>query len=234
MDSNTLVTLVAGILVLACIITAIVLRLKSTKPSEYDKNMAKEFLEKLSDVFYTKIIEIINNIDFKEYSSLAEMEASILSQIYDTIWQFVEAELKEQAKLDVITALTLKVLNKEFVDNFINSILEKYRISEMLSSSWDKNIASIEENNIEAQDAALQKQFSGNEYYENTSKEDLKPAEKIEPTEEELSALNPPKDEDDEVVNPDNDSSVELIDDDKSYYIDGNGRKRDKITKRFV
>lgn len=228
--SNEIITILAGILILALIIVAIFIRFK-TNPSIYDKEMAEKFLQDLSNVFYDKIMEIINNINFLDYSSLEELEVDILKQIYDTIWEFVEKELKEAAEKDILTALALKVLDKNYIDKFIDKIVEESKVSEKLSTNWSLYIERKNEV-IEEEDKNLQEEFSNNEEYNaDFDVKDLPPAEQSEPTDEDLAGLNPPSEED--PVYDDNDDSVEPIED-ESYTIDSNGRKHDKNTGKFI
>ena len=81
------------------------------------------------------------------------------------------------------------------------------------------------------EDKILQDKFKDpDQYIEDSTTSDLPPVEKTEPTAEELSKLNPPKDEEEE-YDPE-DESMEIVDDDT--YIDDKGRKRNKTTGRFV
>lgn len=231
MESNTIMTIIGGIVILVFIIIAIIIRMK-TNPSAYDKEMAQNFLNKLSDTFYKKIVEIVNNIDLFSYSSVEELETSILTQIYDAVWDVVQKELEEQSQKDILTALSLKVINKDFVIQFVDKIIDNKSIMVNLTNEWV--VSHIEESSKESckEDEALQKKFSdSNEYNENFDVKDLPPAQEIVPTEDELAELNPPSEED---INysPEADDSVELIE--ENFTIDSNGRKRDKLTGRFV
>lgn len=230
MDTNTIVTILSGAVILICIIVAIVIRYKSN-PSAIDKESAKKFLDGLSDTFYDKIMEIINNIDFSKYNSLVELEADVLNTIYETIWNYVEEELKDAAKTDILTALALKVLNKDFVDKFVEDLINKLNIEWKLEAAWSKNhnfddkVKEIQNNDVS--------EFTGNDYVEDSSSVELEPATEEKIPEEELKKLIPQSD-DEEVLDPENDNSVEVVDDDSNVTIDSKGRKRDKKTGRFV
>ena len=229
MELNTFLTLVGGVIILILIIIAIVIRLK-THPSEADKDAAKKFLEGLEKTFYNKMLEIVTNIDFTKYDSISTMEANILCDIYDTIWDYVQNKTKDLANEDILTALVVKVLDKQFVYDFIDTLIAKYKINEVIEEAWNKNFKDKSDEAVE-EDKALQDKFKDqSEYVENSSDKDLEPAKTITPTEEELSKLNPPRDEEEE-YNPD-DESMELVDEDT--YIDDKGRKRSKLTGRFA
>lgn len=227
--NNTLVSVLAGILILVLIIITIVIRYKGS-PSTYDKEQAKDFLNKLSDVFYKKMMEIINNIDFFAYPSIEELEVSVLNDIYDTIWAFVEEELKDAAQKDILTALALKVINKEYVTKFVDQIISSKNINERLAENWKIfHIEKVSEE-VEKEDEELQQKYSDPSLYnEDFDVKDLEPVQEVKPTEEELAQLNPQVDTD-EVNYDDEDSSVEMIE----IIVDKNGRKRNKATGRFV
>ena len=222
-------SIIGGILILAFVIVAILIRLKN-KPTQADKDSAKQFLEGLEDVFYAKMIDIVTCLDISKYGTLEEFEADILSNIYESVWKYVEEQLSDQAKTDVLTALALKVLNKEFVDSFVAALITKYNINDKINTVWVSNFEekckSIEEAETESSTV-----YTDSELYNESFNDELEKAKEVVPTEEELAALNPPTEE--EEVYSDEDESVELIEDDE-YYYDANGRKRDKATGRYV
>lgn len=228
MDS-TILSILGGAAVLICIIIAIAIRLK-TNPSGLNKDAATKFLEGLADTFYEKIMEIINNIDFSKYNSLVELEAGILSDIYDTIWEYVESQLQEASKTDILTALALKVLNKDFVDSFVDNILSQYNINEKLEAAWAEH---FEEKTTELESVSDESEFTGSDYVEESSDEDLAPAQEEEVSEEELAKLNPQTDEGID-LDPETNAAVEVVEDDDDVTIDKNGRKRSKTTGKFV
>lgn len=227
--NNTLLTTIGGVIILCFIIVAILIRFKTNKAS-YNKNEVKEFLNGLSNVFYDKVVDIINNIDFSVYGSLEEMETAIISEMYDTIWEFVESKLKELSKTDVVTAIILKTLDKKVVEDFLEEWMNDNEIINKLEARWNDNFKSNVEETVE-NDKKLQEEFSGSDYNESFSEEDLAPAaERVEISNEEMASLVPPSD-DEEEYNPD-DESMEVLDDDT--YVDDSGRKRSKTTGRYV
>lgn len=211
MTSDSLLTVFGGIVILVLIIIAVVIRLKNKPITEEDQKSAQEFLEGLSDTFYQNIVDIINNIDFQNYQSLPELEVDILNTIYDNTWNYVEEQLKDISKTDVLTALALKILNKEYVEKFIDGIIEKYDINNKISEAWNKYFSEKEKEVIE-EDKKLQEQFSDDEKYitEESTSEDLSPVEKEEPSEEELKNIIPPSEEEPD-YDASSDDSVEVV-----------------------
>ena len=212
MTSDSLLTVIGGIVILVLIIIAVVIRLKNKPITEEDQKSAQEFLEGLSDTFYQNIVDIINNIDFQNYQSLPELEVDVLNTVYDNTWNYVEEQLKDISKTDVLTALALKILNKEYVEKFIDGIIEKYDINNKISEAWNKYF-SAKEKEVEEEDKKLQEQFSDDEKYitEESTPEDLPPVEKEEPSEEELKNIIPPSEEDPN-YDASVDDSVEVLD----------------------
>lgn len=240
MNSTALLTVIGGIIVVALIVAAIVIRFKNN-PTAYDKELAKNFIEGLGDTIYKKIVNIINNIDFSIYESLAELEVDILTQIYDEIWVYVEGQLEEAAKDDVLTALAIKVINKEYVDKFIDGIMEQFAVNDTLSTSWDDHMEKMV-GDIEKEDERIQDEYNDPEQYnESFENEDLPLAEEVVPTDEEISSLslNPPSEEAE--VYEDGDESVEVLEEteevvaaEDNFLVDEHGRKHDKETGRYI
>lgn len=226
---NTILSILGGAAVLICIIIAIAIRLK-TNPSGISKDAATKFLEGLADTFYEKIMEIINNIDFSKYNSLVELEAGILNDIYDTVWEYVESQLQEASKSDILTTLALKVLNKDFVNSFVDNIISQYNINEKLEAAWAEH---FEEKTAELEATADESEFTGSDYVEEASDTDLAPAQEEEVSEEELAKLNPQTDDGIE-LDPETNAAVEVVEDEDDVTVDKNGRKRSKTTGKFV
>lgn len=223
-------SIIGGLVIFVCIIIALIIRFK-TKQSIYDKEVATNFLNGLSDTFYNKILEIIDTIDIGEYESFAEMEVDILRQIYDAIWEYTQIELEKASKQDIITAMALKFINKDTVIKLVDKIFDDNEVYDKLESLWVEDFK-VRLNKLEQNESDIEESFyDKTQYNENFSDGDLDPATVDEPTEEELASLNPPSDQEKE-YDPENDDSVEVIEDD--VYLDKNGRRRSKTTGRFV
>ena len=230
MEGNTLLTVIGSILILAIIIGVMIIRYKS-KPTIYDKDQAEKFLKGLSDAIYEKIVNIINNFDISIIESIEDFQASILIDIYNTIWDYVEGELKVAAQKDILTAMALKVLNREYVEQFLDILMKE---NGLVDKMWDKWNRFVEDKSgkIEEQDQSLQQQFSDPEQYnEDFDPKDLPVAEEQEIDKEEIEKIIPPIDEEPE-YDEESDSSVEIVEDDT--FIDARGRRRSKTTGRFV
>ena len=204
MEISTIVILIGGLIIIAAIIAAVYIRFK-TNPNAIDKNLADEFLNGLRDVFYYKMLDIVEGFNIEEYDSLEEMEVSILRDIYETLYSYTEEKMKEAAKEDIITAMALKVLSRQYIEAFLDKVMEetgiKSKIDEKCGFLFEKKAEEIE-----AEDKKLQAEFSDqSQYVEESNDSDLAPAE---PTIEDNSDLNPPKDE---VTYDDNSEGIEDI-----------------------
>lgn len=229
MTNDTLLTVIGGIIILFFVIFSIVYRLK-TKPSAVDKQKAEEFLEGLSGAIYKKMIDIVNNVDINKYESLMDFEANVIADIHVSIKEYIQEKLEENLENDFLSALTLKVIDEDFIKSFIDKVIYINNINTTIESRYSTKSEELVES-IEEEEKELNDKFSSDEYNEDFDTNDLPPASNQEPTAEELAALNPPKEEDDGIYNED-DISVEEIEDDT--YIDTRGRRRSKKTGRYV
>lgn len=212
MDNEKLLTLIGGLVLLVLIITAIEIRLSSDSYKN-GKESATSFLASLTNTFYNSIIEIINGIDLSSYSTLIEFETDVLSQIYDKMWDFVEGQIAEAAKTDILSAVALKILNKDFLTKFIDDLIEQNQILDKIMDRWNSKIETTSESMVE-EDKKLQETFSDSKQYnEESSYNDLPPVEETVIPEEELSKLNPQTDEIQD-YDPKTDSSVEVVEED--------------------
>lgn len=262
MDNN-LVTIIGGIIVLVFLIAAIVYRMK-TKPSLYDKNQATEFLNGMADAFYYKMLSIVTNIDFNKYESLADLEADVISQIYDTVWVYAEEKMREAAEQDIITAMVLKALDKDRVLEFIDGLVKDKGVIEEVENLWAVNKLENNSEEMLEDDAALQEQFAdSSQYCETSNDEDLAPVEEVEDESvayrcncgaiqgkinvgfacaacssacQAIKIDIKPQVDDEPGFDPSiEDPSIEVVDSEESdIYEDKNGRLRSKSTGRFV
>ena len=231
---DSILTIIGGLLILIAVIVVIFVKLKN-EPTEEDKDQALEFLYGLSDVIYQKVVSIITEFDISKYDSIEELEVDILSDIYDDIWDYVEEEIKSYDSDDLFTAIAVKVINKEFVTNFVDDLLNQFDISNKINSIWAANFEA--KVNLVDTDESVDSYKDQSLYVEDLNENNLEPAIIVEPTEEELALLNPPTDEGEgDIYNPE-DSSVELIEDNEEeldYFFDSKGRKRNKATGRYM
>lgn len=232
MDSKMLFTIIGAILLVICVIVAIVIRGKSNKPTVADKITAKEFLEGLSEVFYNKMLEIVNTVDITKFDSIEELEVSLLSDIYSACWTYTEEQLAEHAQEDILTAMVLRIIDKDFVTKFIDELINNKEINRMISEMWDSKFEVVSEEVIEEDNKLIEEFSNTEEYVEEFNENVLEEAKEVIPTEEEIAVLNPQLEVDEVEYDPETDTSVEVIEDD--VYIDENGRKRSKSTGRFV
>lgn len=233
MDSTLLLTIIGGVILLICVALAIIIRAKSNKPTVADKITAKEFLDGLSDAFYNKMIDIVNTVDITKYDSIYKLEADLLSEIYDACWTYTDQQLSEHKEEDILTAMVLRVIDKEFVIKFINELFTNKELHVKIEELWNNKFNLVSEEVIKEDDALIEEFSNPEEYVEEFNEAELEEAKDIVPTEEEIAALNPQVEIDEVEYDPETDTSVEIIEED-DVYIDKKGRKRSKSTGRYV
>lgn len=241
---NNLTTSIFSVIALVAIGAFIILYMvKHSKEKGY-KEIVRKFLESLKDEIFKNIIKIISKTDFSKYSSLEELEVTLFVNIYDTTWDFVEAQAKEAFAEDPLKDVILELITKDNVTKFVNMIIETEAVSSIIEEKATAFKIEVGSEDIVKEDEALQDKFADqNEYVEKSNNEDLAPAEKEVPTQEELAALNPQTDEPE--VYSDDDPSVEVIPQQKVimtkssngatlyWIVDENGKKT-KTSKRYV
>lgn len=244
-NQDLLVTLIGlGVIVIIAIVF-VIYRIKKTG----NKQEADDFLEGLSEEIKNLILKVVKSFTLEDISkinkdNIAEIENTILQQIYETCWNYVRnvVEKNVDKNKDFFTEAVLALLeNKEFVEEFIRKLIDSECLQTIIHAKASILLEKSIENKMvetEEEDKELQEEFSDQEkYIEELKDEDQTHGEEIEvPSEEELSELNPQTDEPEE-LDPENDPSVEVVDDDeddKDIYYDKSGRPRSKKTGKWV
>lgn len=241
MNNTDLLLVLIGLGVLLVIGTIFVIY---TVKKSGNKQEANDFLEGLADELKKLILKIIKSFSVEDLENLTEeniakIETDILKQIYDTCWNYITCIVEKNLdkNQDFFTQAVLALLqNKEFIEEFIRKLINSENITQIIHS---KATVLSEENIerklevVEKEDKDLQEEFSDQEkYIEELTDNDQTHGEDIsEPTEEELSKLNPQVDEPED-LDPENDISVEVVNDD--IYYDKSGRARSKKTGKWV
>lgn len=230
----------SGILVLIILAIAVIAGLKKSS----DNKAVDKFINDLADKILEIVIETIDDINPNDYVDFYKFKNQLISNVYNAAWDYVSYTAQEAVEVDQITKTVFKLINRDTVSKFVDTLLENNGIYDKIQYKYvGKNIEKMYE---DKEDEKLQKEYSNQElYFENVNNEDLVPAKKSVLSAEELEKINPPKDEEEEYVNI-NDDSVEIIVDDKeivsvlsdngqvSYYeIDKDGTKT-KVSKEYA
>ena len=196
LSSNGLTIGIIGGVILVLIAAAVVfftLRKKNSKA-------AMEFIEGLSnailEIILTTIAEAVPDKD--QHQTLADFEAALIQNIYNTVWDYVAKKAEESQDIDAITKTVFKLIKKEQVVAFIDKLFEDNNIFTKMEDQYAVRANEISAK-AEEEDATLEKEYSNQEDYVEVSKEeDLEPAREEEHTPEEIAALNPERDEEEE------------------------------------
>ena len=103
---------------------------------------AKKFLETLADKFEGIIVDHLDDIDFKDFHNLAEIEGTILEEIYDEIWKLTLAALEASAQSPFVKMLIKKYLTRETVEAFIKFIFSTDRVQVAYTSKYNQALLS--------------------------------------------------------------------------------------------
>ena len=235
LSGSSIVPVAGGIIIVLAIGAAVFIRMKKS-PSSSDKKAAEDFIKGLSDTFYKTMIDIVNNADPKKFDNIEAFETDILEKIYNDIYEYTKAKLEEAAESDIISAMVLKVIDKDYIIKFVDSVFNNGNIESIIKDVWAKNFEEKVSEMEEVQDIAIGHDVDGNEiiysgsdYNENfDEKNDLPLAEDEDIDQEALRKVIPPSDDEEPVYNED------TSEDESLFFFDKNGRKRDKKTGRYT
>ena len=209
MEMSTLVTVLGGAVVLGLVVLAFYIRLKKN-PSATDKQEAEKFLKGLEEVFYNKMIDIVNTTNFIEYHSFVALETDILNKIYDAIWEYTQKEMEEAAKSDILTAMAMKALDKKNVLAFVDRLISMTDVKDQINAKWSDSFK-VKISSMESEDKELADKFADNtEYVENVDNVVLEPAQEEAPKPDEEVNIIPPTEEEKD-YDPEKDETVEYV-----------------------
>ena len=246
-NSGTLIYSILFVLIIAVGIAFFLIMNKK------EKNEAREFIIGLADEFYKLIINEVTkfNENIEKYETLEEYFDDLLEDIYNVIYDYTVGKAYEVFGLNSIIC---KFITKEMINELVNQVIDSGNIKGLVRDNWSKYFEEKVTPLNEIEDVAVGHDvdgneivYSGNEYYEDfEEKTDLPVVEEEKVDEEALSRIIPPSDNEneefsDDVVEDEQQeeitleySEVETSTDDLPYFVDKNGRKRDKITGRYT
>lgn len=238
-NTDTTVVITGGLIILAIFTVVTIIKMKLSNNAK-GKSMAEDFLVSLSDEIYALMIKNIKEIDIEgfNFESLEEFEAKVLGVIYTSANSFVKNKIDELDEDAILPSVALKLLfDQDFVDKFTEEIFNNGHVEDIIKDAWSKyfqtKVESMEEN---TEDVAIGHDVDGNEiiysgpdYNEDfDEKNDLPLAEEEEIDPEALSKVIPPSDDEEPYYDED------VIEENEPFFIDKNGRKRDKKTGRYT
>ncbi len=205
--------IIAGVLLLLIIAAAIFFVMRKK-----DKKKAMEFLEGLGNNILTIVFQTIAECKPSQDPdyTLADFEAELIHNIYDRTWDYVKEEVEKSVDADAITKAIFKYLDKDSVVKFIDEVILKNNIQAAIMETYNIERGSVIEEKAAEEDKNLEKEYSDAAQYNESVDEDndLAPAEEEVHTEEEVAAINPPKDEEDNVYDPEDDTQELLPEED--------------------
>jgi hypothetical protein len=241
--------LIGGIIITGGIVAAFCMHLYGANKN---KQEAVDFLENLANSIYKDMLKlIVSDPDiFKEPLDVAENK--ILNTIYDTTWDRLNSYLYTAKENGKISDAILLVMNRKFVDKFMDALIERFNIKGEIKKVWESKqtvvtdvVSEIDEDfveKVEAEDKALQEKFSDETLYniEEIDEKDLEPVKEgvAFDTDEEGNTIEIqiPEDKIDPVLDTPDDESLEVIGEDgltdaernAGIHFNKSGRKIDK------
>ncbi len=235
--------IIGGVVVLAILVFVVAMELRKSA----DKKNVMEFLQGLGDKILEVILDTINSASPEKFPTLVDFQNYLLEQIYNNVWDYLSEKVNSDSTVDSFTKAFFKYIDRNTLTKFINDIIEKNGISDKITNIFVSHSIESTEQSVVDEDNKLVEEYADQEKYnEVVSDDDLEPAETVVPTEEEIAAINPPKDED-ENYNAE-DASMELVDEDDSkeivhsvskagqdlyYELDSDGKKK-RISKDYA
>lgn len=231
--NNTLLSIIIGLVIAAIVCFATYYKRKKDSDNQ---QAAERFLEDLADNIFDTIMTIIHQFDPSLYNNVEEFEKDVLKRIYDTVWNYLSVKSQEAYYDNIIIKAVLNKLDKQFILDFIDGLLARDNVYNIIRSAYAAPV--IESGEMESEDEKMEKEFSNpEEYFEIVEPCDLEPAEEEEIDE---SNLNPQKDDGEPIT--DDDTSIEEISPsniiskkDKNgnvlYYILDENNKKKRISK---
>lgn len=211
-NTANIVGTVVGSIILVLLIGLLVYRYK-TKPN--GEQELEDFLSSIQVIVKDRIIEFIDKFDFETIKEdYINMQATLISGIYDDIWKLVESKYEDTYNTEenaVLYKILNKLLTREKIESYVNTIFAQEDIQQKLADLWN---TALEKKNkeIEAEDAKLEKEaeeYETDKVSDEESKvEELDPA-KLPGVEEEII---PPTEEESDTVDPDTVEIVETSD----------------------
>lgn len=215
MDMQTIQTF-GPIVVLVIFLVFLFVRAMLNKEGE---SSVKEFLNSLADKMEGIILDHLDEIDFKDFHNLADIEGTIINEIYNQIWEMTIAALEKSTQSAFMKMLIKKYLTKETVEAFIKYIFSNNTVQIAYTSKYNRallsanrvnmaieNVEQLENDTVEESNKINTEKVTLTDRDKNWSEEELEnyPGG---PTNTEI---NPAVDADDIPVSPD-DNSVEIL-----------------------
>lgn len=181
--------------------------------AEKGKEEVKAFLDSIADKFEGVIVDEIENLDFKDFSNLSDVEESILTRIYDTLWDIAVASLATYVTDPMAKMLITKYLTKDTVKAFVKAVFRTDKVQTVYTARY--NAALLESSGIKPEDVEKleEETVAENAKIESEPVEpdkDPKWAETMDAEEVKDVVLNPPNEDGEGVVSED-DISVEPL-----------------------
>lgn len=207
-------TITVTIISLIILVTSIVLLVKKYKSMPNGEIELDNFLKDIQSIVKKRIIEFIENFDFSTIKEdYINLQATLIENIYDDIYDLVEEELEAiygNDEAELIYKAIKKIITREKIESYVNTIYSADDIQDKLADLF--NIALADQNKkIEEEDAEL------NAENEKECIQDIENAEKeVDDSNSTVPVLDPMKlngvDNGEEVIIPPSEEESDVVD----------------------
>ena len=184
--------------------------------SKRDKNAKEEankFLTGLADEFYKLMVKEIKEFNIEEFNfeSIEDYQSTIMTALYDMIYDYTKGKIEEASDGDLLTALAIKMLDKETITKVAESVFENGDINGLIKDTWAKyfenkvkDIEDVEDISVGHDVEGNEIVYSGNEYNEDfDEKNDLPVVEEENIDQNDLSNIIPPSEDENRAFDED-------------------------------
>lgn len=230
-------TILGCLAILAIIIVCIIVYHKKANKSADAEQELKDFLAGLENVIYNAMAGMIEDADYSKYTSVADMETSLLNTFYDEVTPYIITEVEDISD-PVVATIIKKLLNKEVIEDYINKIIETHDLKTKADNNYAAATIAKTSSQVAEEDKELEEEYSDQSKYVEEDDGKL-PSGEDEIEIDESKPINPPRDEE-EPYDP-TDEGMELVNEDgltkeeveAGVHFNKAGRKVDK-RGRFV
>ena len=218
LSPETIVTTIVSLIILVAGTVMLVKKYKSMPNGEAE---LENFLKDIQGIVRKRIIEFIEKFDFSTIKEdYINLQATLIENVYEDIWNLVDAELKavyDNDDMELIYVAIRKILTKEKIESYVNTIYSSDDIQDKLAELFNTALAD-QNKKIEDEDAVL------NTELESECVENIDDLTDVDDTASTVPVLDPMKlngvDNGEEVIIPPAEEESDVVDSETVEIID--------------
>lgn len=155
LSSETIITTIISLIILVAGVVLLVKKYKSMPNGEAELD---SFLKDIQSIVRKRIIEFIENFDFSTIKEdYVNLQATLIENVYDDIYNLVEAELEaiyDNDDAELIYKAIKKIITREKIESYVNTIYSADDIQDKLADLFNTALAD-QNKRIEEEDKEL-------------------------------------------------------------------------------